>query len=123
LQWQGSEGHEEQEPVHKSNGRGASAESWPSRHRRAASSMVWRCGLLPLIPANTHPTHWLIYAQAETNVLCAGGRGGVGGAVRGLAQGRGAVSGDAGSSCIQVGERASRDSEGGRVIGRVDFGG
>ena len=53
LQWQGSEGHEEQEPVHKSNCRGASAESWPSRHRRAASSMVWRCGLLPLVPANT----------------------------------------------------------------------
>ena len=57
----------------KSNCRGAS-ESWtstPSTRRqldgvalRDASSMAWRCGLL--LPANEHPTHCLICAQAAT---------------------------------------------------------
>ena len=44
----------------------------------------------------------------KADVLRSRDCGGLGGAVRGLAQGRGAVSGDAGPSCVQVGERASR---------------
>ena len=54
----------------KSNCRGAST-STPSTRRqldgvalRDASSMAWRCGLL--LPANEHPTHCLICAQAAT---------------------------------------------------------
>jgi len=31
----------------------ATAESWPPRHLRDASSMAWRCGLLPLVSATT----------------------------------------------------------------------
>ena len=57
----------------------ATAESWPSRHRREVSTTAWRCGLSPIDSASTAalsprndfvknsrvpPTHCLICAQA-----------------------------------------------------------